>query len=418
MINVNRMKFKIFLKYVFFFLLIFNISLLMLEPVNARQENIPGFSITDTVNPNETVVYRFSNNIILKISTNVKIELKVKYDKSISSREISLIINNDNPISLNLTSKPNMESFGHANPPKLPKQQNFQYQNKYNCIFQLISNVTIKNITLRSFKNEQFGFNKNQKYTLMFYQNGETEWRIQQTREITNKTSNEIFLETQLLDLEGEIEYYFTYYEISVTTGIWDWFWLIFTIIIVSIGIILVISKKDYIQQILRRTIPVEKGYHRLTLNEVLENENRNKILEIILNEPGIHFNELLRKTNLSAGNLVWHLDILETYKIIEKKRIGRYIVYFPYYQKNPLSNLDLKLNKSKLTLEILNLIIEHPGTWNNALTKRLKVDHKTVQYHVKKLIDLNLLKIVKEGRKKKFYPNLESEYFKNKKNS
>ncbi|MHA1329308.1 MAG: hypothetical protein ACTSRH_18665, partial [Promethearchaeota archaeon] len=62
MINVNRMKFKIFLKYVFFFLLIFNISLLMLEPVNARQENIPGFSITDTVNPNETVVYRFSNN--------------------------------------------------------------------------------------------------------------------------------------------------------------------------------------------------------------------------------------------------------------------------------------------------------------------------------------------------------------------
>ncbi|MHA1197546.1 MAG: hypothetical protein ACTSPH_14310, partial [Promethearchaeota archaeon] len=152
----------------------------MLEPVNARQENIPGFSITDTVNPNETVVYRFSNNIILKISTNVKIELKVKYDKSISSREISLIINNDNPISLNLTSKPNMESFGHANPPKLPKQQNFQYQNKYNCIFQLISNVTIKNITLRSFKNEQFGFNKNQKYTLMFYQNGETEWRIQQ----------------------------------------------------------------------------------------------------------------------------------------------------------------------------------------------------------------------------------------------
>ena len=72
------------------------------------------------------------------------------------------------------------------------------------------------------------------------------------------------------------------------------------------------------------------------------------------MNEPGIHFNELLRRTGLAAGNLVWHLDILLTYKVIGKKRIGNFIAYFPYYQKNPLSNVDLKLQKSKLTIEIL----------------------------------------------------------------
>jgi predicted transcriptional regulator len=130
------------------------------------------------------------------------------------------------------------------------------------------------------------------------------------------------------------------------------------------------------------------------------------------LAEPGIHFNELLRRTELAAGNLVWHLDILETYKVIGKKRIGNYIAYFPYYQKNPISNLDLKLSKSQLTLEILEMIEKEPGIYNNLITKRKKVDHKTILYHVKKLLDLNLIFIKKEGRKKKLFPNLESDYF------
>ncbi len=131
------------------------------------------------------------------------------------------------------------------------------------------------------------------------------------------------------------------------------------------------------------------------------------------MSEPGIHFNELLRKTGLAAGNLVWHLDILETYKIIGKKRIGNFIVYFLYYQKNPISNIDLKLQKSKLTLEVLEMIENDPGIWNNLITKKFKVDHKTILYHINKLKELNLINIKKEGRKKKLFPNLESEYFK-----
>ncbi|GAG84243.1 unnamed protein product, partial [marine sediment metagenome] len=121
-----------------------------------------------------------------------------------------------------------------------------------------------------------------------------------------------------------------------------NWFWVVI-LIVGAIGIAslaILISKKDYFQYLKTRTIPIEKGAHRLSLEDVLENENRNKIIDLILNEPGIHFNELLRKTEIAAGNLVWHLDILETYKVIGKKRIGNFIAYFPYYQKNPISNI------------------------------------------------------------------------------
>ena len=82
------------------------------------------------------------------------------------------------------------------------------------------------------------------------------------------------------------------------------------------------------------------------------------------------------------------------------KQRIGKFIAYFPYYQKNPVSNLNIELSKSKLTLEILEMIEKEPGLWNNLITKRLKVDHKTIQYHVDKLKEL-LLTILPSGEPK-----------------
>jgi len=186
----------------------------------------------------------------------------------------------------------------------------------------------------------------------------------------------------------------------------------------ILLGVVIILSKRDYFHYLKTRTTYIEKGAHRLTLEDVLENENRNKIIDLILENQGIHFNELLRKTDIAAGNLVWHLDILETYKVIGKKRIGNFIAYFPYYQKNPISNIDLKLSKSKLTLDILETIEEEPGLWNSLITKKYKVDHKTIHYHVKKLLELGLIKVKKEGKKKKLFPKLDAEYFLKKSNN
>ncbi|MBD3196611.1 MAG: winged helix-turn-helix transcriptional regulator [Candidatus Lokiarchaeota archaeon] len=162
----------------------------------------------------------------------------------------------------------------------------------------------------------------------------------------------------------------------------------------------------------MKRQTSLEKGAHRLTMEEVLENKNRSTIIDHILEEPGIHFNELLRKTDLAPGNLVWHLDILESYKVIAKKRVGNYVMYIPYYSKNPLSNIDLKLKKSELTLEILETIEKNPGIWNGKITDKMEIHRKTIQYHIDKLIDLGLVYKIKDGSKKKIFPNLDADYF------
>ena len=59
-------------------------------------------------------------------------------------------------------------------------------------------------------------------------------------------------------------------------------------------------------------------------------------------------------------------------------------------------------------------MIENNPGIYNQKLAIELGVDHKTITYHVNKLINLELISIQKQGRKKKFYPNLDAEYFLN----
>jgi len=174
-------------------------------------------------------------------------------------------------------------------------------------------------------------------------------------------------------------------------------------IIVLAVSVVMV--KTEYREYLLSRILYIDSEPHRLSMEEVLENANRSLIINLILEEPGVHFNEILRKVGISAGNLAWHLDILESYKIIQKRRVGQYLVYYSYLAKNPLSNLDPKLMKSKTTLEILQLIGDNPGAYQNQIAKRLDLNHKTVKYHLDKLMEAKLIYGEKKKGRQRFYP-------------
>ncbi|MFX1573195.1 MAG: winged helix-turn-helix transcriptional regulator [Promethearchaeota archaeon] len=414
--NKLNWKYQIIIA-IILFLILFDYSILICYAKASKQKNIPGFWTEDTIQPNERVSYHFLNNITFEISSNTLLDIYIEYENGSANKQTSFIVNNEEPISLNFTSKSSLKNFGSIKQPKEPKQGKKKIRFDYDLVFNFKSNGTINNFTIQYLKTSQFGLDPDSSYSLVLFKMDQDAWQIIETHEKLNSSSSESYLESSLLNVDANTDYYITLIEIGIVQ--YDWTWLYITIpiiIIATIAIIILISKKDYFRYLKTRTIPIEKGAHRLSLDDVLENENRNKIIDLILSEPGIHFNELLRKTGLAAGNLVWHLDILETYKVIGKKRIGNFIAYFPYYQKNPISNIDLKLQKSKLTLEVLEMIEDQPGVWNNLITKKFKVDHKTILYHIKKLRELNLINIKKEGRRKRFFPNLESEYFKYKK--
>ena len=410
-----KIKKKSLFCFLFLLIIVFDFSLACSNVLAEKRKDVSGSSKRDEVHPGESVSYRFSNNNKFEISTDVLIDLEVGFDEKIENREISIDVENSgnsinpNPTEFEIETKRSVESYGLLETPKDPKVGGIELNSNYKCVYKIQSNTTLEKIKLYFEKKGEYALDPLVEYSVAVYEEDGDSWELIDTEEKVD-SSSETYLKASISDLEANKEYYITIYEVSYWSYVWIGIIIISAIAIISIAI--AISKKEFFDYLKTRTTTLDKGAHRLTMEEVLENENRNKIIDLILEEPGIHFNELMRRTELAPGNLVWHLDILETYKIIGKKRVGNFLAYLPYYPKNPISNIDLRLSKSKITLDILETIESEPGIWNNIITKKFKVDHKTIHYHLKKLTELDLIRVKKEGRKLKIFPNFESDYY------
>ena len=84
-----------------------------------------------------------------------------------------------------------------------------------------------------------------------------------------------------------------------------------------------------------------------ISREEVLKLETRRKIYKIILENPGLHLREILRRTKLSYGVLSYHLKYLKKQDLIVIKINRR---YKRYYVAQKVANKDK---------EILNILRE-----------------------------------------------------------
>ena len=174
-------------------------------------------------------------------------------------------------------------------------------------------------------------------------------------------------------------------------------------IISLSIGAILILSIievltiKEYKGYFLRKSF-IKKGKSYLNLSDIFENENRIKILNQILNNPGVHHNELLRNCNLQKGQLQWHIDVLIKNHIIKKEKHGQYTIYLPVLDS--YNSEELLLIKSKTSSEILTIIKTKPGINSSEISRMLNLSRNTVKYHIDKLSEEDLISLIRKGRK------------------
>ena len=172
------------------------------------------------------------------------------------------------------------------------------------------------------------------------------------------------------------------------------------------LSIMEVLSIKDYRGYFIRKSY-FKKGRSYLTLSDIFENENRINILTQILNNPGVHHNELLRNCDLQKGQLQWHIDVLLKNHIIKKQKFGQYTIYFPITASLKMDEKSKNLLiKSKTTLEILEIIKKNPGIIPSEISRSLNLSRNTIKYHVDKLSEESLIKLVRKGRKIELYLN------------
>jgi len=186
----------------------------------------------------------------------------------------------------------------------------------------------------------------------------------------------------------------------------WAFIAFISVLILGLISAFLSLTVKEY-KIFFKRKDFSTKGHHILSYDDIFENENRKKIITKILQEPGIHNNELLRQCDLQKGQLQWHLYVLMQYGIIKKENVGQFSVYFPIKMAiDPNQYSRLLIGKSKTSLKVLDLIEKNPGINSSTIALQLFLNRSTVKYHIDKLKKKDLVLFKPKGRKIELFPN------------
>ncbi|UCE74104.1 MAG: PKD domain-containing protein [Methanomassiliicoccales archaeon] len=146
--------------------------------------------------------------------------------------------------------------------------------------------------------------------------------------------------------------------------------------------------------------------YTKLKKEEILDHFTRGKIYGYILANPGDHYNSIKKALELSDGSFSHHIYILEKEGIIRSARDGTYRRFYPPGMRIPENGGSLK----KSQLLIMEKIRESPGISQKDIASLLGVSSPTVNYHMKKLLHLGIIRGERAGMRVRYYLNARGE--------
>ena len=131
--------------------------------------------------------------------------------------------------------------------------------------------------------------------------------------------------------------------------------------------------------------------------NEVLENENRRKIYEVIERNPGTHLRELQRALDIPITTLEYHLGYMARKRIIYSEIDSHYKRYYAK-QLDQGDKKVLSALRQKRPREIVLLILANEKAKYQFIANYLKLPHSTLSFYLKYLVDNDNLEKEKVG--------------------
>ncbi|WP_455392649.1 winged helix-turn-helix transcriptional regulator [[Eubacterium] cellulosolvens] len=132
------------------------------------------------------------------------------------------------------------------------------------------------------------------------------------------------------------------------------------------------------------------------------QHKTRKMIFNHISSHPGVTFGKIKRIFDMKDGTLRYHLNYLETKKIIISFNKGNRKYYYPNEKRvfSPKYESDFKIHKLSDTQDwILDTIQRYPGISQKELMLRTGLKRLTVVYNLKKLLDFKIIRKVKNGK-------------------
>jgi DNA-binding transcriptional ArsR family regulator len=134
-------------------------------------------------------------------------------------------------------------------------------------------------------------------------------------------------------------------------------------------------------------------------LKDPLELANRKRIFEAVRQNPGVHFRELQRLTNMTIGVLSYHLVYLADHQLLMVEKQESFTRYFPGEQMGRQKKQMLGALRQEIPRGIILFLLMNPGATHGEVLQNFTISAGTLSYHIKKLVGRGLIKVEKVGR-------------------
>jgi len=142
----------------------------------------------------------------------------------------------------------------------------------------------------------------------------------------------------------------------------------------------------------------------RRTKIEILENEKLMSILNFIKQNPGIHArDERINDLGITRTPFLKHIMTLERFKLIRSTKIGKTLHFFTNDVPNALDDYKV-IFLNPLIPPIIEHFFRDESVNISQIAENLDIYSGTIQYHIKKLKELDILKSTKDQSGKKIH--------------
>jgi len=130
----------------------------------------------------------------------------------------------------------------------------------------------------------------------------------------------------------------------------------------------------------------------------------RRELYQVLCSNPGTYLLELVDILESPLGTLTWHLRILEREGLVKSIKFAGKRLYFPKMLRSQEAEMAYLTMRSDTAQKIFAYVVNNAGCYQEQMAESLEVHHDTVRWHVSRMEDVGLIKVVREGRKKRHY--------------
>ncbi|MGI6589877.1 MAG: winged helix-turn-helix transcriptional regulator [Candidatus Iainarchaeum sp.] len=122
-------------------------------------------------------------------------------------------------------------------------------------------------------------------------------------------------------------------------------------------------------------------------LDEAVILTPRDKIYSIIVQNPGLHFREIQRRTNIATGALQYHLEYLKKKSLIREEKEGKFSRFYSINSDVVDSKL-MNLLRQDSVRKIVIFLMNRKRVTLQSISKGVDLGVSTTSFHLQKLVN------------------------------